>query len=127
MVGRTSWWRRLSPRRRAVIAVTLVVLFLVAAAVGSALSHHGTPRQCVETRSLKVADPALCQHGGSGSAEGYRWYYGSAVTQVGGTARGGSFSDPDEQGSGNQNGSGTDDDGGDDDSGSSGGGGADDG
>jgi uncharacterized membrane protein YgcG len=126
-MGMPSWWGRLSQKRRGWIAVSVLVLILAGAAVGSALSQHSTSRACVNSKSLKVAASARCQNGG-GTAGVYRWYYGSPVTQVGGTVRGGSFSDPDDQGTGNQNGSGSDDDGGDDDSGGgSSGGGADDG
>jgi hypothetical protein len=124
-MGMPSWWGRLSQKRRGWIAVSVLVLILAGAAA-SALSQHSTSRACVNSKSLKVAASGRCQHGG-GTAGVYRWYYGSPVTQVGGTVRGGSFSDPDDQGTGNQNGSGSDDDGGDDDSGGTSGGGADDG
>jgi uncharacterized membrane protein YgcG len=109
----------MSQKRRGVIAVSVLVLFFVVAIVGSVLAHaHHTPRQCVDTRSMTVAAAGRCQ-GQDGTADVYRWYYGSAITQVGGTARGGSFSNPDDdQGSGgNRGGSG-----GDDDEGGSGGG-----
>jgi hypothetical protein len=125
-MGMPSWWGRLSQKRPGWIAVSVLVLILAGAAAGSALSQHSTSRACVNSKSLKVAASGRCQHGG-GTAGVYRWYYGSPVTQVGGTVRGGSFSDPDDQGTGNQNGSGSDDDGGDDDSGGTSGGGADDG
>jgi hypothetical protein len=116
-----------------VVILSAVTLFIVGGVVATAVAHHGTGRQCVSAKSMKVAAPDHCQSpDGSpdGSPGGYRWYYGSAVTQVGSTARGGSFTDPDEnQGKTSQNGGGDDENGGsggDDDTGGSGGG-ADDG
>jgi uncharacterized membrane protein YgcG len=110
---------RLSQKRRGIIAVSVMVLFFLAAIVGSVLAHaHHTSRQCVDTRSMKVAASARCQDQ-TGSPDDYRWYYGSVVSRVGGTARGGSFSNPDDdQGQGNRGGTG----GGGDDEGGSGGG-----
>ena len=84
----------------------------------------------VPTRSMKVAASTHCQTG-TDTTDAYRWYYGSAVTQVGGTARGGSFSNPDDdQGQSNRGGgAGDDDEGGSggDEGGSGGGGAGDDG
>jgi uncharacterized membrane protein YgcG len=119
---------RAGQKRRGIIAVTILVLFFIGAIVGSVLaSAHHTSRQCVDTRSMKVAAASRCQDQ-TGTADVYRWYYGSAVTQVGGTARGGSFSNPDDdQGQGNRGGTGGEDDeggsGGGDEGGSGGGGG----
>jgi uncharacterized membrane protein YgcG len=85
-----SAWSRLSQKRRGVIAVSVIVLVFLVAIVGSVLAHgHHTSRQCVDTRSMKVAVSGRCRDQ-TGTADVYRWYYGSAVTQVGGTARGGS-------------------------------------
>ena len=79
----------MSRKRRGIIAVTVLVLFFVGAIVGSVLaSAHHTSRQCLNTRSMKVAAADRCQDQ-TGSADVYRWYYGSAVTQVGGRATGG--------------------------------------
>jgi uncharacterized membrane protein YgcG len=130
-VGRTSWWLRLSRKRRGIIAVSVLVLFFAGAIAGSVLAHaHHTARQCVDTRSMKVAASTHCQTG-TDTTDAYRWYYGSAVTQVGGTARGGSFSNPDDdQGQSNRGGgAGDDDEGGSggDEGGSGGGGAGDDG
>jgi hypothetical protein len=110
--------------------LSAVTLFIVGGVVATAVAHHGTSRQFVSAKSMKVAAPDHCQSP-DGFPGGYRWYYGSAVTQVGSTARGGSFTDPDEnQGRTNQNGGGDDENGGgggDDDTGGSGDGGGDDG
>ena len=58
---------------------------------------------------MTVAASGRCQDQ-TGTADVYRWYYGSAVTQVGGTARGGSYSNPDDDeggsGGGDEGGSG---------------------
>src|ERR1700760_755361 len=120
----------MSRKRRGIIAVTVLVLFFVGAIVGSVLAQgHHSSRQCVDNRSMKVAASGRCQR--SDETTGfYRWYYGSAVTQVSGTARGGSFSNPDDdQGQSNQGGGGDDDDDGGSGGGDEGGagGGADDG
>ena len=83
-MGRPSRWSR---RRRGFIAVTVLVLFFAGAIVGSALSHTGhTAKQCVDTRSMKVAVSAHCLTGGTDSTDAYKWYYGSTVTQVGGSS-----------------------------------------
>jgi len=122
--GQSSFWPL-------IVILSVVTLFIVGGVVATAVVHHGTSRQCVSAKSMKVAASDLCQ-APDGSPGGYRWYYGSAVTQVGSTARGGSFTDPDEnQGKNSQNGGGDDENGGgggdDDTGGSGGGGGADDG
>src|ERR1700748_1414890 len=97
----------MSRKRRGIIAVTVLVLFFVGAIVGSGLAQGPPPSPPgVDTRSMKGAASGRCQR--SDETTGfYRWYYGSAVTQVGGTARGGSFSNPDDdQGQGNRGGTG---------------------
>jgi hypothetical protein len=122
------WFSRLSPRSQDIIAVGLIVMFGAAGAVGAALSPHGSNRQCVDTKNMKVAASARCQTGGTGATTGatsgtgtgtggtktadtYKWYYGVAGTQVGRPARNGSFSEPDDQGQSYQSGSGSDDEG----------------
>jgi|ERR1700761_2193444 len=101
--GRLRWIRR----RRGTIACVAVLALIAIGYITFSFVHvdNGNTQQCVNTRTMKVADDSDCETG-TGTGGVYQWYWGDGA-QVGNRAHGGSFSDPDQdQGPGDDGGSG---------------------
>jgi uncharacterized membrane protein YgcG len=115
---------QLKRRRSSIFSAAAVLIIVVTYVIFAVVRPGGQSRECVNKKSMKVAATSHCRSsaGNSTGTDPWVWYWGPS-TQVGGTARGGSFSNPDEQGSDNQTGSGGSSEDEDEDSGGGGGGG----